>query len=74
MIGNVWENFVDYFEVMENNTRNNGKLKRLPWVRLECSKKGFHFTDTKIYDKLPIKFRNATTLNNFKIVYKHFKF
>ena len=55
MSGNVCENFVDYFEVMENNTRNNGKR----------SKKSFHFTDAKIYNELPIKVRNAVTLKDF---------
>ena len=40
----------DYFEVMENNTRNNGKLIRLPRVRLECAEKCFHFTGAKIYN------------------------
>ena len=54
---------------MENNTRNNDKLIRLPRVRLKFSKKSFRFTCAKIYNELPFKVRNASTLKDFNNVY-----
>ena len=34
LIENVCENFIGYFEVMTNNTRNNNNLIRLPRIKL----------------------------------------
>ena len=67
--GNICENFANYFDVMVNNTRNKNKLIRLPRVRLQCSKKSFRFTGAKIYNELPIKIRDASTLNDFNKIY-----
>ena len=39
--GDTCEFFQDYFEIMRNNTRNNGQLIRIPKIRLESTKKPF---------------------------------
>ena len=46
------ENFNDYFDIIESKhvTRNNKNLIRLPKVRLECAKKGFHFIGAKTFN------------------------
>ena len=63
------ENFNDYFDIIESKhvTRNNKNLIRLPKVRLECAKKGFHFIGAKTFNELPIVIRKAECLNDFKI-------
>ena len=37
--GNFCSNFVNYFEIMKNQTRNNKKIIRLPAIKLESSRK-----------------------------------
>ena len=38
-------------------------------IRLQCSKKSFRFAGDKIYNELPIKIRDASTLNDFNKIY-----
>ena len=63
--GNVCNNLKDYFEVMSNNTRNANKLLRLPYVKLECTKKSFKFIGAKEYNSLPLKMRSAESTKIF---------
>ena len=72
--GNVCNNFTNYFDVMTNNTRNCNKLIRVPFIKLECRKKSFRFAGATEFNKLPIKIRNASTLNEFTLLFnKNFK-
>ena len=50
-------NFHDYFSINEHNcnTRNMGILVDIPKMKLEFSRKSFHFYGTRIYNDLPIK-------------------
>ena len=41
--GNVCATLKDYFTFLNNNTRNRGKLLRLPRVKLESTKRKFLF-------------------------------
>lgn len=67
--GNMCSKFANYFEVMSNNTRNSNKLIRLPYVKLESSKKSFRFVGAREYNKLPIEIRDANTTNEFISLY-----
>ena len=72
--GNVCNTFTNYFDVMTNNTRNCNKLIRVPFIKLECCKKSFRFAGATEFNKLPIKIRNASTLNEFTLLFnKNFK-
>ena len=61
------ENFNDYFDIIESQhvTRNNKNLIRLPKVRLECVKKGFHFPGAKTFNELPITITLASIVTYF---------
>ena len=69
--GNVCDNFKGYFEIMENNTRNKGKLLRLPYVKLESSKKSFRFNGAKEFNSLPLKLRDTLSVQDFKIYFNN---
>ena len=51
--GDSCDNFNDYFEIMNNKTRNNGILIRLPKIRHESSKKSFFYYGAKCFSDLP---------------------
>jgi len=57
--------FKNYFEIMENNTRNKGKLIRLPKANLECFKKSFYFYGAKVFNSLSLKSRSARSKSEF---------
>ena len=67
--GNVCSNFTNYFDVMTNNTRNCNKLIRVPLLKLECCKKSFCFAGSTEFNKLPFKIRNASTSNEFTLLF-----
>ena len=69
--GNVCDNLKGYFEIMENNTRNKGKLLRLPYVKLESSKKSFRFNGAKEFNSLPLKLRDTLSVQDFKIYFNN---
>ena len=64
--GNVCSNFVNYFELMKNQTRNNNKLIRLPAIRLESSRKSFYFNGAKSFNDLPINLREIESRSQFR--------
>ena len=39
------------------STRNNGKLLKIPKVKLEFARSGFFFMGARIFNSLPIKVR-----------------
>ena len=47
--------FSDYFETMENNTRNKNCIIRLPAAKLEAYRKSFKFNVGKVFNSLPHK-------------------
>ena len=49
--------FKDYFETMENNTRNNNCIIRLPAAKLEAYRKSFKFNGGKVFNSLLHKCR-----------------
>ena len=49
------ENFKDYFTLMNNSTRNRGKLLRLPRVKLESTKESFYFNGANFFNSLAIQ-------------------
>jgi len=51
-LNDVCDPFKNYFEVMRNNTRNNGKLIRLPKTNLESFKRSFKFYGAKVFNSL----------------------
>ena len=63
--GEVCSNFLNYFEVMSNDTRNSKKLIRLPYFKLESGKKSFKFAGAKEYNSLPIDVRSASSTKEF---------
>ena len=44
--------FKDYFETMENNTRNNNCIIRLPAAKLKAYRKSFKFNGGKVFNSL----------------------
>ena len=75
LLGEKCENFENYF-IMTNhgkNTRNNGHLITQPRTKLECTKAGFFFFGSKLYNSLPLEIRKCESLNKFKALCKvHF--
>ena len=63
--GDTCEFFQDYFQLMRNNTRNNGQLIRIPKIRLESSKKAFFFYGATAFNDLPLETRSAQSLKDF---------
>ena len=63
--GDSCDNFNDYFEIMNNKTRNNGILIRLPKIRLESSKKSFFYYGAKCFNDLPAQDRGAPNSQEF---------
>ena len=59
------DNFNDYFEIMNNKTRNNGILIRLPKIRHESSKKSFFYYGAKCFSDLPAQVRGAQNSKEF---------
>ena len=57
--------FENYFDVMRNATRNNGKLIRIPKFKLEGTKKSFRYYGAKCFNDLPFKARSAETFKEF---------
>ena len=62
----VCGNFENYFEIMDNKTRNSGILCRLPKVRLEIAKKSFYFNGAKVFNDLPRNIRESNSYCHFK--------
>ena len=67
LTNNVCKNFENYFEVIESkiNTRNNGRLIRLPKVKLEVTPKSFFFQGGYEYNTLPREIRSEKNHKNF---------
>ena len=67
------ETFFNYFQPLENNTRNKGILMRLPKVKLENGRKSFRFMGAKIFNELPIEIRHHVEGKTFSnILNEHF--
>ena len=64
--GNVCSNFVNYFELMKKQTRNNKKIIRLPAIKLESSRKSFYFNGAKSFNDLPINLREIESRSQFR--------
>ena len=64
--------FKDYFETMENNTRNNNCIIRLPAAKLKAYSKSFKFNEGKVFNSLPHKCRAATSLDDFLKTFDEF--
>ena len=66
--GNTCKSFENYFEINTHKigTRNNNKLIKLPFARLEFGKKAFKFQGAKIYNELPLTIRNSPSLAEFQ--------
>ena len=60
------DTFVNYFDMIQhgNQTRNNNCMLRFPKIKLESTKKSFHFYGVFIYNKLPKEIRSES---DFKI-------
>ena len=70
------EIFDNYFKMIDHsmNTRNNKHCIRLPPVKLEVSRLGFHFTGGTLCNSLPIAIRKTNSVNTFKKkVFEFFK-
>ena len=50
----------------EKTTRNNGKLIRVPKIRLEAARKSFYFQGASKYNKLPVYIRDTDYIVIFK--------
>ena len=64
--------FKDYFETMENNTRNNDCIIRLPAAKLKAYSKSFKFNGGKVFNSLSHKCRAATSLDDFLKTFDEF--
>ena len=55
------------------STRINGKLTRVPKIRLEAARKSFYFQGANKYNKLPVDIRDKDSAVIFKnFVRSHF--
>ena len=63
---NDFECFKDYFTLMNNCTRNQEVLLRLPKFKLETGKNTFKFMGAKIFNELPLELRRNIGKNGFK--------
>ena len=65
--GEICSNFKNYFETNEHmrNTRNNGKLLKLPKLRLEYFRGSFFYAGAKLYNELPHEVKELT-MTKFK--------
>jgi hypothetical protein len=70
---NTCHSFSNYFEIMKNNTRNKGKLIRLPNGKLEVFKKSFRFYGAKSFNNLSFQCRSAKTRAEFLRFFTIFK-
>ena len=70
MIGETCENFQNYFEIMNNKTRNRNCLIRLRVAKLECYRKSFCFNGAREFNELPLKIRSSKTASEFLKFYK----
>ena len=69
-------NFEGFFEIRhhQRSTRNNGFLLQVPKVKLQLAKSGFRSMGVKIYNDLPIEYRQVDSLFTFgKLVTEYFK-
>ena len=63
--GDSCDNLNDYFEIINNKTRNNGIHIRLPKIRLKSSKKSFFYYGRKSFNDLPAQVRGAQNSKEF---------
>ena len=63
----VCSSFRNYFQKLEHkvSTRNNGKLLKIPKVKLEFARSGFFFMDARIFNCLPMEVR-ASLADDFR--------
>ena len=69
----VWGIFRDYFETMEDNTRNNNYI--IQWLsaaKLEACRKSFKFNGAKVFNSLPHKCQAATSVDDFLEIFEKF--
>ena len=73
--GQVCPSFENYFTLLEHarTTRNNGKLMRIPKVRLEFARSGFFFMGARIFNSLPMAVRETFESNFRNNVSEFFK-
>ena len=66
--GNVCENFLNYFNVInkESVTRNGKYLLRLPKFNLEYGKSCFIFMGARTYNDLPLEIRKIENYKEFR--------
>ena len=66
--GESCEMFQGYFEKIQHvkNTRNNNHSLKLPKVKTELCKKGFHFMGAKLFNELPLLTRIIEDRSSFK--------
>ena len=70
--GNTCANFKNYFEIMNNNTRNKNYIIRLPKIKLEVCRKSFFFNGGIMYNNLPKPIRSAATQDEFLKFYRDY--
>ena len=70
----VCPSFRNYFQKLEHkvSTRNNGKLLKIPKVKLEFSRSGFFFMGARIFNSLSIEVRASLADDFRKKVKTHF--
>ena len=68
-------NFRSYYEVIVHlvNTRNNGRLLRVPCVKLAFARKAFYCAGATLYNGLPAEIRKEKNFRKYKLLLKqHF--
>ena len=62
------DNFKSYLSLNyhEKTTRNNGKLVRVPKIRLQATRKSFYYQGARKYNKLPVYIRDTDSVVSFK--------
>jgi exonuclease III len=61
----VCVNMENYFDIMNNNTRNRNIILRIPKIKLESTKKSFYFSGARAFNNLPPAVRGAESLLKF---------
>ena len=68
--------FVEYFQCVKHSkaTRGNKLSPLLPQVRSEAGRKTFAFQGAKMFNKVPNRLKNETSILKFKSYCKDFNF
>ena len=68
--GKTSNNFENYFETLESkiNTQNNGKMTRIPKVKLEAARSSFYFQGALAFTNVPRELQTESSPSKSKVL------